>query len=197
MRIVAGAARGRRLVAPKGRDVRPTADRVKEALFSSLAPRLPGASVLDLFAGTGALGLEALSRGAGRVTFVERARASLEALDRNIEVVGLPGTEVVRADVASAVLGELPGAPFDLVLADPPYDLPPPTLDAVLAGLQRHLADGAIVVIERARRAAPPSWPEGLLVGEVRRYGDTALHRAEHRAEHRPRPDRSDEEGPG
>jgi 16S rRNA (guanine966-N2)-methyltransferase len=193
MRIVAGAAGGRRLVVPKGRSVRPTADRVREALFSSLAPYLPGAAVLDLFAGTGALGLEALSRGADHVTFVERSRPSLQALERNIEVVGLPGTIVVRADVMAAVGGELTGAPFDLVLADPPYDLPGDVLDALLSALPRHLADGAIVVVERDDRADAPTWPRQLIVAEVRRYGGTALHRAEHR----PEPGRSGEEGPG
>jgi 16S rRNA (guanine966-N2)-methyltransferase len=189
MRIVAGAARGRPLVAPKGRDVRPTADRVKEALFSSLAPRLPGASVLDLFAGTGSLGLEALSRGAAHVTFVERARAALAALDRNVEVVALAGAEVVRADAAAALRSALPGSPFDLVLADPPYTLTEEVLGQVLLALCPHLADGATVVVERDARAPEPTWPPGLIAGEVRRYGATALHRAEHR------PGGSDEEG--
>lgn len=189
MRIVAGAARGRPLVAPKGRDVRPTADRVKEALFSSLAPRLPGASVLDLFAGTGSLGLEALSRGASHVTFVERARAALSALDRNIEVVGIDGAEVVRGDVATALRSSPPGAPFDLVLADPPYALTEASLTQVLLALVPHLGEGAVVVIERDARAAEPTWPPQLFPVEVRRYGATALHRAEHR------PEGPDEEG--
>src|SRR5680860_1409851 len=121
MRVVAGAAKGRRLVAPKGDDVRPTADRAKEALFASLQPLLAGARVLDLFAGSGALGLEALSRGAATVTFVERDRRALEAIAGNIAAVGLSGAEVVAHPVTRALGMELPGAPFDLVLADPPY----------------------------------------------------------------------------
>lgn len=181
MRIVAGAARGRHLVAPKGRDVRPTADRVKEALFSSLAPRLPGASVLDLFAGTGSLGLEALSRGAAHVTFVERARPALSALDRNVEVVGLDGAEVVASEASGALRAALPGSPFDLVLADPPYAITEASLAQVLVALVPHLTSGAMVVVERDARAPEPTWPSQLIAAEVRRYGATALHRAERR----------------
>ncbi|MFA9444766.1 16S rRNA (guanine(966)-N(2))-methyltransferase RsmD [Egicoccus sp. AB-alg6-2] len=179
MRIVAGAARGRRLVAPKGFDVRPTTDRVKEALFSSLQPLLPGARVLDLYAGSGGLGLEALSRGAAAVTFVERAQPAVGALRRNIDTVDLPGTEVVVMDAAKALASPLPGSPFDLVLADPPYRLPAAELGAVLEALVAQLAPGAAVVIERAARDGNPPWPDALLPGSPRRYGDTALHRAE------------------
>jgi 16S rRNA (guanine966-N2)-methyltransferase len=178
MRIVAGAAKGRRLQAPKGDDVRPTADRVKEALFSSLQPMLPGARVLDLYAGAGGLGLEALSRGAASVTFVERAHAALTALRRNVETVGLPGATVVADDAARALRGEVPGGPFDLVLADPPYRLPKAQLAGLLADLVGHLAPGALVVVERAARDGAPPWPPELISGDPRRYGDTALHRA-------------------
>lgn len=180
MRIVAGAAKGRRLVAPKGGDVRPTADRVKEALFSSLQPLLPGARVLDLFAGSGALGLEALSRGAAAVTFVERSNAALAALRRNIELVGLPGATVIAEDAAKAVRTPVAGAPFDLVLADPPYRLPKAELAALLDAVVAHLAPGATVVIERAARDGAPPWPAALSPDSPRRYGDTALHRAEY-----------------
>jgi 16S rRNA (guanine966-N2)-methyltransferase len=178
VRIVAGAAKGRRLVAPKGDDVRPTADRVKEALFSSLQPLLTGARVLDLYAGSGGLGLEALSRGAAQVTFVERANASLTALRKNVETVGLPGTTVVAGEAARALRGEVPGAPFDLVFADPPYRLPKAELATLLADLVTHLAPGATVVVERAARDGAPPWPAELRAGDPRRYGDTALHRA-------------------
>jgi 16S rRNA (guanine966-N2)-methyltransferase len=183
VRIVAGAAKGRRLQAPKGDEARPTADRVKEALFSSLQPVVPGARVLDLYAGSGALGLEALSRGASQVTFVERANASLTALRRNIEVVGLPGTTVVADDAARALRGDLPAGPFDLVLADPPYRLPKAQLAELLADLVRHLAPGATVVVERAARDGGPPWPDELRPGDPRRYGDTALHRATYEGE--------------
>jgi len=179
VRIIAGAAGGRRLVAPQGDEVRPTADRVKEALFSSLQPQLPGARVLDLFAGSGALGLEALSRGAASVTLVERGRRAIAAIETNIATVDLPGVELVRADVRSAVDGELPGAPFDLVLIDPPYALDDAGLAALLRALVGHLAAAATVVVERASRSAAPEWPVGLRPAEPRRYGDTTLHRAE------------------
>jgi 16S rRNA (guanine966-N2)-methyltransferase len=170
MRIVAGAAKGRRLVAPKGDDVRPTADRAKEALFASLQPLLAGARVLDLFAGSGALGLEALSRGAAGVTFVERDRAALQAIATNTEVVARP--------VARALGEDLPGSPFDLVLADPPYRTPKAEVERVLAAVVAHLAPGATVIIERSVRDGVPPWPPELERGDPRRYGDTALHRA-------------------
>lgn len=176
MRVVAGAAKGRRLVAPPGRDVRPTSDRVKEALFSSLQPRLPGARVLDLYAGAGGLGIEALSRGASEVVFVERARPALDALRRNLATVDLPGATVLSGDVAASIR-RLSGA-FDLVLADPPYALEEEALSAVLDAVQAVLAPGAVVVVERARKAPPPQWPPHLLAEEPRRYGDTTLHRA-------------------
>jgi 16S rRNA (guanine966-N2)-methyltransferase len=180
MRVVAGAARGRRLVAPAGTTVRPTADRVKEALFSSLAPLLAGASVLDVFAGSGALGLEALSRGAAHVTFLEQDRRALTALATNIATVSLPGTAVVAGDAGRALAGgsALAGHPFDLVLLDPPYALDEATLALLLADVVTHLAPGATVVVERAAQAPAPRWPATLVPVEPRRYGATALHRA-------------------
>ena len=187
MRIVAGTARGRRLVVPPGDAVRPTADRVREALFSSLAPLLPGASVLDGFAGTGALGLEAASRGAAHVTFVERDRRALAALDTNLTAVGTAITaggagavEVVRADLLQRAAGALPGAPFDVVLLDPPYALEEGPLAGLLADLVGHLAVDATVVIERAAGAPAPRWPAALRAEASRRYGSTRLHRATH-----------------
>jgi len=190
MRIVAGEARGRRLVAPPGDGVRPTADRVREALFASLAPRLPGASVLDAFAGSGALGLEARSRGAARVTFVERERRALEALRRNIDAVGLDGTTLVTGDVLRVIPGGmLAGAPFDLVLLDPPYALDEDAVAELLAGLVRMLAAGAMVVLERSADAPAPRWPTPLLPGEPRRYGSTRLHRATFQAAEASAPD--------
>ncbi len=179
MRIIAGRAKGRRIAAPPGSEVRPTGDRVREALFSSLQALLPGARVLDLYAGSGALGLEAASRGAARVTLVERDRRTLEVLGDNIEVVGLSGVEVLAADVAAALAGDPPGAPFDLVLADPPYRLAGSEVDAMLAALAPHLAEGAVVVVERGSREAAPTWPEGYVAEEPRRYGSTVLHRAQ------------------
>ena len=177
MRIIAGAARGRRLRAPSSADVRPTGDRVREALFSSLQDRIPGARVLDLFAGTGALGLEALSRGAASVVLVERSGRNLALVRSNVEVVALPGAEVVHGD-ALTVLRDPPGSPYDLALLDPPYRMPDDELTEILVALTPHLADDAVVVVERDRRAGAPRWPANLLPDDDRRYGDTVLHRA-------------------
>ncbi len=170
--MIAGAARGRRLAAPRGRQVRPTADRVKEALFAALQPWIQGARVLDLYAGAGGLGLEARSRGAATVTFVERDRAALVALRRNIEVVGLDSTHVVVGEVGRVLAAPLATAPFDLVLADPPYDHDP---SAALADLPDHLAPAAVVIVERSVRSTVLRWPSGLIVDDPRRYGDTLL----------------------
>lgn len=180
-RIVAGAAGGRRLsVPPKG--TRPTSERVREALFSAIeaALDLDGARVLDLYAGSGALGLEALSRGASVATFVESERAAISVLEKNIAAVGLPGAEVRRGRVGTVLAAG--GAPYDLVLADPPYDLEEAELGSVLAALVGGgwTGPGSVVIVERARRSGEPGWPEPLVPGRVRRYGDTELHWARH-----------------
>jgi len=177
-RIVAGSAGGRQLAVPK-RGTRPTSDRVREALFSAVeaALDLDGARVLDLYAGTGALGLEALSRGAATAVLVESDAGALAVLRKNIAAVGLPGA-VARPGKVAAVLATPPEEPFDLVLADPPYALDPtPDLAALVAN--GWLAPGALVVVERARRSGPPTWPDGLTPDRTRRYGDTELHWAQ------------------
>jgi 16S rRNA (guanine966-N2)-methyltransferase len=181
MRIIAGTARGRRLASPPD-GVRPTGDRVREALFASLGPRVTGASVLDAFAGSGALGLEARSRGAAHVTLVERDRAALTVLRANVDRVGLDAVTVVAADAArllrDAAAVPPPGAPYDLALLDPPYALTEDALADVLADLVPVLAPGATVVIERAGEAPAPRWPDPLQPDAPRRYGSTRLHRA-------------------
>lgn len=179
-RIVAGVAGGRRLaVPPKG--TRPTSERVREALFSAVeaAVDLRGARVLDLYAGSGALGLEALSRGAGSATFVESDRGALAVLEKNIAALGLPGAQV-RKGTVGAVLAAGTSTPHDLVLADPPYELV--DLIEVLVALTTHGWTGpnSVVIVERARRGGAPDWPEPLLPMKVRRYGDTELHWAIH-----------------
>jgi 16S rRNA (guanine966-N2)-methyltransferase len=170
VRIVAGQWRGRRLSAPPGRDTRPTSDRVREAVFSILGP-LDGAIVLDLFAGSGALGLEALSRGAERATFVEHAPAALKAIRAN--VAAFDAAADVRARDVRTFLRDAPGAggPYDLVLLDPPYREAAglgPALE--LAPL---LASGGRVVSESDRRE-PIALP-ALEVIDERRYGDTLI----------------------
>jgi 16S rRNA (guanine966-N2)-methyltransferase len=180
MRVIAGRYGGRRLADPPGAGVRPTSDRVREARFSALGD-VSGLRVLDLFAGTGALGIEALSRGATCVVFVDQARASVGVLRRNLRELGLdtePETAlVVRADTSAAIrrMGRA-GERFDLVFLDPPYDSEQaqPALEALMeADLVD--ADGE-VVLEASRRHSLPS-VAGLALLEERRYGDTLIAR--------------------
>lgn len=175
MRIIAGIAKGRRLVAPSGKGVRPTTDRVKEALFSSLQPRLHGAVVLDLYAGSGALGLEAVSRGARQAVLVERWTRALQAIAANVEATGFGDRVTVVSDDVDRAMATLAG-PFDVVLADPPYDLADDALAGVLGAVAPLLADDAVVVVERHGRSGPVPWPAGLRRERSRRYGDTTLH---------------------
>jgi 16S rRNA (guanine966-N2)-methyltransferase len=175
VRVTGGRLAGRRFRAPRGAAVRPTADRVRESLFASL-PSLEGARVLDLYAGSGALGIEALSRGAAHAVFVERARAAAACLEANLDALGLRGaSRVVRADVR-ATLGRLAreAGRFDLILADPPYG--DPRLGAVLRALAAAelLAPEGTLVLETSWRH-PPGDALGLgPVGE-RRYGETLV----------------------
>jgi 16S rRNA (guanine966-N2)-methyltransferase len=176
VRIVAGAWGGRRLTAPAGDTTRPTSDRVREALFSALGP-LEGAVVLDLFAGTGALGLEALSRGAARAVFVEQDRRALAALRANVAALGAPAAAVsVRAqDVRRAVRDAVDAADtYDLVLVDPPYRLAAGLGAELGPALAALLAPGGRVVTESDRRSPMDLTPVLPLTRE-RRYGDTLL----------------------
>jgi 16S rRNA (guanine966-N2)-methyltransferase len=164
-RIIAGEFGGRRLLAPHDRRIRPTADRVREAWMSILGPRLPGARVLDLCAGTGALGLEALSRGAASAEFVERAPAALELLRRNIEALGVADrTRVTRAD-ALEFIERLRAAAYDVALADPPYATD--YADRLVAAFRRVPFASVLAVEHGATQDLPGD--------DVRRYGDTAL----------------------
>lgn len=177
-RIVAGRAGGRRLTVPPA-GTRPTADRVREALYSSLESEfgaLSGLRVLDLYAGSGALGLEALSRGAAHVLLVESDPKAVQTIKANIEAVGLDGAEVRAAPTQVVLTGE-PSAPYDIVLADPPYGTGSEAVTELLAMLVTGgwLAEGALVVVERARRAEPLRWPDGLTAARERRYGETML----------------------
>ena len=149
MRVIAGDYKGRRLHAPPGTHVRPTPDRVREALFSILGDRVIDARVLDLFAGTGALGIEALSRGAESATFVDDDRDAVDAITRNLTEIGASG-EVKRRD-ALAFLAQTP-ARFDLVFADPPYSSAPQLAGPLTERLPAVLADEALIVIESHKR---------------------------------------------
>lgn len=176
MRVTAGVHRSRRLAAPKGTTTRPTSDRVREALFSILGARLhfPDAVVLDLYAGTGALGLEALSRGAASATFVESDRAALAALRENVTALGEDRRATVLPMRIERAVERLRG-PYDLVLCDPPYAQvleAARALESIVAGSK--LGRAAMVVVEHASRDPAPTIA-GLGLVERRVYGDTAL----------------------
>jgi 16S rRNA (guanine966-N2)-methyltransferase len=175
LRVVAGSAGGRRLVAPKS-GARPTTDRVKEALFASLGERVVDAVVLDLYAGSGALGIEALSRGATRAMFVDRDRRAEQAIRSNLATTGFTERASVIASAASAFLRKAPDQPFDLVFLDPPYDIDTAALSEVLGAVAEPgmLTKEAVVVIETGRHM-PPTVPQGWTVTWQRAYGDTLL----------------------
>jgi 16S rRNA (guanine966-N2)-methyltransferase len=168
------------MVPPQG--ARPTTDRVREALFNVLTARLDitGLSVLDLYAGSGALGLEALSRGAASAIFVESDRRSAAVIASNIAALGLTGATLRRGAVATVIAAGTE-SPVDLVLADPPYQLDLAEIEAVLVGLitRGWARTGTVAVIERAAASAPLSWPAGWRPWQQRVYGDTRLELAE------------------
>jgi 16S rRNA (guanine(966)-N(2))-methyltransferase RsmD len=177
MRILAGALKGRRLVTPRGRTTRPTADQVRIALLDALAPRLPGARFLDLFAGAGGVGLEALSRGAVHATLVERDPRAVAALRANVAALGLgDAARVLRGEVGQALGGlARAGERFDLVFLDPPYDgdLAAATLARLGAG--DLLGEGAVVVAQHLTKRAPGEAVGGLVAFRARRFGETTL----------------------
>lgn len=174
-RIVAGSAGGQRIQVP-ATGVRPTSDRVREALFSLLTARgvLEDAAVLDLYAGSGALGLEALSRGALTATLVERDPRACAVIQTNARTTGLRGALVRRASVPTFLRRATDTV--DLVFVDPPYAGTEDEVDTVLGLLVPWLGPGALVVVERDSRTRTPRWPEGLEPEESRVYGETTLH---------------------
>ena len=172
MRVIAGSRKGHTISAPRGRDTRPTSDRVRENVFNLVGP-LEDARVLDLFAGSGALGIEALSRGAASVVFVERNGDAVRTIERNLDRLRLTGARVVHGDVVRTIAQEATaGAKYDLVLVDPPYGM----LTEIQPRLARHLppllaADGLLVVETDAR--TEPELP--LTVRTSRKYGQTRV----------------------
>ena len=178
-RILGGTAGGRRLETPRGQTTRPTSDRVREALFSAVESRtgsLDGLRFLDLYAGSGAVGLEAWSRGAGVVTLVEQDRRTAALISRNAAALGFARAKVVATSVA-AFLQATPAAPYDIVFSDPPYPMSDGDVTADLAALVAHgwLVPGALVVVERAAKRSEVAWPEGIEEDRTKRYGETAL----------------------
>ena len=178
-RIIGGSAGGRRLTTPRGQHTRPTSDRVREALFSAIEAwcgSLSGLRFLDLYAGSGAVGLEARSRGAGVVTLVEQDRRTAALISGNVKTLGFGQVEVLGASVAST-LARTPVAPYDVVFLDPPYPLGNADVEAALQSLVDHdwLSPGALVVVERSVRGAAPEWPSGIEPGRDKKYGETLL----------------------
>ncbi|NYF57451.1 16S rRNA (guanine(966)-N(2))-methyltransferase RsmD [Micromonospora purpureochromogenes] len=179
-RIVAGTLGGRRIAAPPGAGTRPTSDRVREALFSAVQTEidLVGARFADLYAGSGAVGLEALSRGAEHVLLVESDPRAARVIRENVAALrAAPAARLVTGKVAGVLAAGPGGAPYDVVFADPPYAVPDADLTAMLAALVEHdwLAPGALVVVERSSRTGPVEWVEGVTAERSRRYGETTL----------------------
>lgn len=178
-RIVAGTARGRRLAVPPG--ARPTSARAREGLLASAAATLgtlDGARVADLYAGSGAVGLEALSRGAADVVLIEADRAAVRVIRGNIEALRLPGARLLPGRVERVLArGPGPGLPRDFAFADPPYATSAQEVTRALELLftRGWLASGALVVVERATRSGPPAWPPGYQPDKARRYGEATL----------------------
>jgi 16S rRNA (guanine966-N2)-methyltransferase len=177
LRVIAGSAGGRKLVAPKG-GARPTTDRLKEALFSSLGPSVHDATVLDLYAGSGALAIEALSRGAATAVLVDSRIAASAAMRANLATTGFAdAARVERIAVERFVSSPIRDAPFDLVFLDPPYELPSAVVAGVLAALAaaEAITDGGTVVVERPKSGEPVTLPDGWGIEKERVYGDTLL----------------------
>jgi len=175
MRIIAGRFKGRRLKTPSWNGLRPTSDKLRETLFNILAARVAGARVLDGFAGTGAVGIEALSRGAGHVTFIEQDRRAAALIEANLEMCGQKQGYTIECGDVAAVLRRLSGnATFDLILLDPPYDIESGAVTTTLEAAAGRVAADGLVVLERATRSSPVAPPSLSHVRDVR-SGDSTL----------------------
>ncbi|MFF8783445.1 16S rRNA (guanine(966)-N(2))-methyltransferase RsmD [Streptomyces sp. NPDC015125] len=179
-RVIAGTAGGRRLAVPPGNGTRPTSDRAREGMFSTweaLDGPLAGARVLDLYGGSGAVGLEALSRGAAHVLLVEADARAVRTIRDNVRAVGLPGVEVRAGKAEQTASAPPPGEPYDLVFLDPPYVVTDTELCEILLTLrgQGWLADEALVTVERSTRGGAFPWPDGFAAIKARRYGEGTL----------------------
>ena len=180
-RVIAGEAGGRRLAVPDGRETRPTSDRAREGLFAtvtSILGPLTGTRVLDLYAGSGAVGLEALSRGASRVLLVESGARASAVIRQNIEALGLPGATLIADRVERVLAHEPPGDErYDVAFADPPYAMADAEISRVLSLLadEGWLARDALVIVERATRSGPVRWPDGFVPDRARKYGEATF----------------------
>ncbi|HET9169064.1 MAG TPA: 16S rRNA (guanine(966)-N(2))-methyltransferase RsmD [Actinospica sp.] len=187
-RIIAGQARGRRLKTPPGQGTRPTSDRAREGLFSALGSYLgdgmPGIRLIDAYAGSGAVGLEALSRGAAAALLIESDRRAADVIRENLGALGLPGGRLVADRVEKVAAEPCPGEPYDVLFLDPPYALDAKVLAEQIADFDRRgwLAEDALVCVERAARDPEWIWPEGFEALRARAYGEGTLwygHRRE------------------
>jgi 16S rRNA (guanine966-N2)-methyltransferase len=177
VRIIAGERKGHTIFAPRGRETRPTSDRVRENVFNIVAPWVEGARVLDLYAGSGAMGLEALSRGADAVVFVESDPDAVRAIERNLDKLRLTGARVVRADTTTGLAQETAaGRKYDLVLVDPPYAMT--DYETLARYLPLVLAEDGLLVLESAARVEPEL--DGLALRTTRKYGSTRVTVFEH-----------------
>ncbi|MGW2871786.1 16S rRNA (guanine(966)-N(2))-methyltransferase RsmD [Kitasatospora sp. NPDC001225] len=179
-RVIAGAAGGRRLAVPPGRGTRPTSDKAREAMFSTLEAlrgTLHGVRMLDLFGGSGAVGLEALSRGAEHVLLVEADAQAARVIRENVRTIGLPGAEVRAAKAEKVIVGPPPQSPYDLVFLDPPYAVTDEEVREMLITLLAGgwLAEDTLVTVERSTRGGAFVWPEGFEELRSRRYGEGTL----------------------
>lgn len=173
MRIIAGTNKGRGLKAPKWEGLRPTSDKLRETLFNLLSPHVADARVLDVFAGTGAIALEALSRGAAAATCVEHDRRAAQLIEQNRALCGEENRCAIIRDAAERALARpIPGGPFDIIVLDPPYDYP--ALETAVREAAAQRSSGAVLVLEHASRVAPPS-ADGLAVIRTVKSGDSAL----------------------
>lgn len=177
-RIIAGELGGRTIPAPPSSDTRPTSDRVREAIFSRLSgwDAIAGQRVLDLYAGTGALALEALSRGAASAVLVESHARTAQQIGRTARDLGVAERVRVMCARAESAAAESTAERYGLVFIDPPYDLPTPGLEDLLEHLRPALADDAVVVVERSSRTAALTWPEGFADDGMKAYGETVVH---------------------
>jgi 16S rRNA (guanine966-N2)-methyltransferase len=177
VRIIAGERKGHTIFAPRGRETRPTSDRVRENIFNIVAPWVEGARVLDLYAGSGAMGLEALSRGAAGVVFVEADGDAVRAIERNLDKLRLTGATVVRTEAMTGLAQEATaGRKYDLVLVDPPYAMT--DFDTLARYLPRVLVDDGLAVLESSARIEPEL--AALAVRTTRKYGSTRVTVFEH-----------------
>lgn len=175
MRVIAGEAKGHPIRSLKGGKLRPTSDRVRESLFDRLGKRVVGAAVLDLFAGSGSLGIEALSRGAARATFVENHHRAVEVIQENLGHTKLDPRGVVVESSVRRFLAKPPKEPFDIVFLDPPYDEGLPRVTLMMITMSGFLNPSGLVVLETASRYLPLDAPAGLKVAGEFRYGETTL----------------------